>query len=80
MRQTYYLHNGAHFDGPPRRNNMANRQGLLTNPDDDPDDGPGATTSPVRDELQSAELLLEMAHIPLVTQNSQEGESFRSRL
>jgi hypothetical protein len=34
--------------------------------------------SPVRDEFESAELLLEIGQIPVVTQESQEGESFNS--
>jgi hypothetical protein len=80
MRQTNYLHNGAHFDGAQHRDNMADRHGLLTIPDDDPVEGHGATALPLLDELQAAELILEMAQIPLVTQESQEGESFYYRL
>ncbi len=78
MLQTYYLHNGAHFDGAPLSDNMADRQSLRPFDHDAPVDGDGAMASPVRDELDSAELLLEMSQIPVVTQESQEGESFNS--
>jgi hypothetical protein len=42
-----------------------------------PIDGPGTITLPVGDELQSAELLLEIGQIPVV-KNSQEGELFNN--
>ncbi len=76
MLQTYYLHNGAHFDGAQHRNNMADPHGLSTIPGADPVHGHGAIALPLPDELQAAELNFEMAQMPLVTQESQEGESF----
>jgi hypothetical protein len=58
---------------------MSDRQGLWANPDNDPIKGHDATTLPLRAKLEWAELLLEMAQIPVVTQNSQ-GESFLNQL
>jgi hypothetical protein len=57
-------------------NNMADQQGLSNIPGNHPVDGHGATSSPLRDELHSAESLLEMSQNVVVTQLSQEGESF----
>jgi hypothetical protein len=59
---------------------MADGRRLLPIPLNAPVDGHGAITLPLRDELQSAELLLEIGQIPVVTQNSQEGEFFHNRL
>jgi hypothetical protein len=77
MRQTNYLHNGAHFPWPPYCHNMlADQQSLQPIPDNTPVDGHGVMALPMWVELQLAELLLEMAQIPAVTQNSQGGMSF----
>ncbi len=67
-------HNGGHFDAAQHRDNMADQHGLSTIPVDDHVDGHGAVASPVQHEFISQELNLEMGQIPVVTQNSQQGE------
>jgi hypothetical protein len=42
--------------------------------------GHGAAATPVRTKLDLAQLLLRMSEIPVVTQNTQQGEFFRNRL
>jgi hypothetical protein len=59
---------------------MTDQQSLQSIPGNAPVDGHGAMTSPVRDEFELAEWLSQMAQIPVVTQNSQQGESFHSPL
>jgi hypothetical protein len=66
MLQINYLHNDVIFDGPYHRNAMADRQSLSPIPHNDPVDGPSAMTSPVWDELDLAESLLETAQIFLL--------------
>jgi hypothetical protein len=68
MRQTYYLDNGTYFDGPLHRNAMSNSHRLLPNANDAPIEGRDVITLPVRNDLQSAELLLEITQIPVATQ------------
>jgi hypothetical protein len=58
MLQTYYLHNGAHFERPPRRNNMDNLPGLSTIPLNAPIEGPDTTALMVPAGLELAALLL----------------------
>ncbi len=55
---------------------MADGQSLSTIPHNDPLDGPGVMAPLVPYELDLAGSLLEMAQIPVVTQDSQEGELF----
>jgi hypothetical protein len=55
---------------------MSNEKSLLSISHDAPVDGHGEVALPTRVELSSAQLLLELAQIPVVTQNSQEGKSF----
>jgi hypothetical protein len=55
---------------------MADQQGLWQISLDAPIEDHGAMTLPLQVELDSAELLLEMSQIPIVSQNSQVGESF----
>jgi hypothetical protein len=80
MLQTYYLHNGAHFDCQQLLNVMADQQSLWPISDNAPIVGPGLPAIPVQDKLGSAELLLEMSDIPVVTQNTQEREFQWNRL
>jgi hypothetical protein len=80
MLQTYYLHNGTHFERPPRRNNMDDLPGILTIPLDAPIEGPDATALMVRAELESAALLLRMAEIPVVSQEYHNGTYFHNEL
>jgi hypothetical protein len=80
MLQTYYLHDGAHIERPPRRNNMDDSPGLSTIPPDAPLEGPDATALILRAELESAALLLRMAEIPVVSQEYHNGMYFYNRL
>jgi hypothetical protein len=59
---------------------MSDRQGVWANPGNDPMEGHDATALQLRAELESAEFLLEIARIPVVTKNSQDGESILNRL
>ena len=59
---------------------MADRHHLSSLPHDDPVDEIGAIASPLRYAIAPANALLEMSRIPVVTQNSQEGESYSNRL
>jgi hypothetical protein len=63
----------GHSSATPWPINKASRPSLT----DAPNIGRDAMVPPVRPELESAELLLEMAQIPVVTtQESQNGKSF----
>jgi hypothetical protein len=55
---------------------MADQRSLSPIPHNAPANGPGLIAAPVRVDLGSAQALLEMAQIPVVSQNSQDGESF----
>jgi hypothetical protein len=57
---------------------MSNRQGLLMIPGDAPVDWHGVMTIQRQDELVPVELGFESEQIPVVSQNSQEGESFHN--
>jgi hypothetical protein len=76
MRQPNYLHNGAHFDQPQLHNVMADQQSLLPIAHDAPTIGRDVMVPHVQPELESAELLLEMAQIPVVTHDYENGKSF----
>jgi hypothetical protein len=80
MRQTYYLHNGAYFNHQRLHNTMAGQQGIWPISHDAPVEGHDATTLPLQVKLDSAELLLEMSQIPVVTQESQNGKYFHNRI
>jgi hypothetical protein len=74
MRQTHYLHNGAHF-------NSFLTVDSLPIPSNAPIDGQGVMTIQRQDELVSVlELGFKSEQIPVVSQNSQEGESFNNQL
>jgi hypothetical protein len=59
---------------------MTNPHGLLPIADDAPIEGHDAMALPVHDKLESVESLLEMAQIPVVTQESQNANYFHNRL
>jgi hypothetical protein len=59
---------------------MTDRQSLRPLSHDASIVGHDAVATPVRDKFDSAQLLIQMSEIAVVTQNSQQGELFFLRL
>jgi hypothetical protein len=77
MRQTYYMHDGAHFDCPQQhRNVMADPQGLLSIAADAHIEGHDAMALRVRGKLELAALLLRMAKFLLLPKNFEIVSTF----